>query len=140
MVPRNTISVAVGNSAGGHERGATGGHSDLLQVWLVDDSENFRMLLGSLLEEEGGLECARQFPTAEAVIAALEKETPPDVILLDIRMPGMGGVAAVRPIKSLAPATQVLMLTTFFDSQAKSMALGWRRRFAAEKLWYRTDC
>jgi CheY-like chemotaxis protein len=123
MVPRTTISVAADNSGGVQESGAARGRSGLLQVWLVDDSENFRSLLAALLEEEGELECGRQFPTAEAVIAALEKETPPDVILLDIRMPGMGGVAAVRPIKSLAPGTHVLMLTTFFDAQAKGQAL-----------------
>src|SRR4051794_30859970 len=105
MVPRTTITVAAENSGGVRENGAAGGRSGLLQVWLVDDSENFRSLLGALLEDEGGMQCARQFPTAEAVIAALEKEMPPDVILLDIRMPGMGGIAAVRPIKVLAPAT-----------------------------------
>jgi CheY-like chemotaxis protein len=120
MVPRFTIPEAAANS-GGMPEGAARACS--IKVWLVDDSENFRTLLGALLEEEGGLQCPRQFSTAEDVIAALENEVPPDVILLDIRMPGMGGVAAVRPIKTLAPSTRVLMLTTFFDSQAKSEAL-----------------
>lgn len=105
-----------------HNRGLVGS-SGLLQVWLVDDSENFRTLLGALLEDEGGIECARQFPTAETALEALKHETAPDVILLDVRMPGMGGVAAVAPIKQLAPATQVLMLTTFFDGQVKKQAL-----------------
>lgn len=110
MLPRNTMSV--GSAVEGKP----------IRVWLVDDSKNFRILLGTLLEEEGGFECSRQFACAEDLLDVLVHEAP-DVILLDVRMPGMGGIAAVAPIKALAPATHVLMLTTFGDSQAKAQAL-----------------
>jgi DNA-binding response OmpR family regulator len=94
-----------------------------IRIWLVDDSENFRILLAALLEEEGsGLQCERQFNSAEAVLTALESQAP-DVILLDNRMPGMGGVAAVRPIRERAPNTRVLMLTTFANQEARTRVL-----------------
>jgi DNA-binding NarL/FixJ family response regulator len=94
-----------------------------IRVWLVDDSENFRVLLAALLEDEGGMTCVAQFSTAEEALSALESQTPPDVILLDLRMPGMGGLAAVRPIRERAPASHVLMLTTFGDLDSKARAL-----------------
>ncbi|MBC8097455.1 MAG: response regulator transcription factor [Akkermansiaceae bacterium] len=96
---------------------------DTVNVWLVDDSENFRVLLAALLEDEGGIKCVRQFSSAEEVLAILAKEPGPAVILLDNRMPGMGGLAAIRPITELAPATHVLMLTTFGDTEVKARAL-----------------
>ena len=92
-------------------------------LWLVDDSKMYRELLADRFSQEDDINCARQFSSAEAVIAALVDEPPPDVILLDVNMGGMSGVNAVRPIKSLAPATRVVMLTTFHDLYAESDAL-----------------
>jgi DNA-binding NarL/FixJ family response regulator len=99
------------------------GNSEPVNVWLVDDSGNFRELLADLLQDEGGIQCTAQFASAEAVLEALSGKTPPDVIVLDVRMPGMGGVAAVHPIRELAPETHVLMLTTFGDAHMKAKAL-----------------
>ena len=92
-------------------------------LWLVDDSKVYRELLAERFSQEDDINCARQFSSAEAVIAALVDEPPPDVILLDVNMGGMSGVNAVRPIKSLAPATHVMMLTTFHDLYAEADAL-----------------
>jgi DNA-binding NarL/FixJ family response regulator len=94
-----------------------------IRIWMVDDNETFRSLLAELLAYEEDFDCSRQFPSAEAVLEALPQETPPDVILLDIRMGGQSGLDAVRPIKLLSPSTTVLMLTTFFDSYARARAI-----------------
>ncbi len=110
------VADSSGELLGTHNR------SETVSIWLVDDSENFRLLLAALLEDEGGLKCTRQFSCAEQVLAALAKESGPDIILLDNRMPGMGGLAAIAPIMSLAPDTRVLMLTTFGDMQVKAQA------------------
>jgi DNA-binding NarL/FixJ family response regulator len=92
-------------------------------IWMVDDNDTFRSLLAELLDYEEDLSCSRQFPSAEAVLEALPNETPPDIILLDIQMRGKSGLDAVRPIKTLSPSTLVLMLTTFYDSLARTRAL-----------------
>jgi DNA-binding NarL/FixJ family response regulator len=94
----------------------------LLRIWLVDDQDGFRQPLAKLLNLEPGVECARHFSSAAAVLLALQEQSP-DAILLDVEMPKMSGVEAVQPIKQLAPATAVLMLTTFSNDEARELAL-----------------
>jgi DNA-binding NarL/FixJ family response regulator len=95
----------------------------LIRFWLVDDNAEIRKLISSLVETEDGFQCARQFPSADAALGALKHETPPDVILMDIEMPGLNGVDAVRQVKALAASTQVYILTTFYDHHYKTRAL-----------------
>lgn len=83
------------------------------RIWMVDDNSAFRNLLAGILNEEDGFECARQFASPVGVLEALKQESAPDIILLDVEMGEYNGLDAVRPIKSLAPETHVLMLTTF---------------------------
>jgi DNA-binding NarL/FixJ family response regulator len=87
------------------ERHATDG----LRVLLVDDHDLFRSGLRNLLEEEG----VQIIGEAAAGQEALEivRELAPDVVVMDLNMPGMGGVEATRHISSIAPLTRVLMLT-----------------------------
>jgi DNA-binding NarL/FixJ family response regulator len=94
-----------------------------VRIWLVDDNVEFRRLLGKLLAHEAGFECARQFSSAEALLETLAKEPAPDVIITDIEMSGQSGVDALHPVKKLAPATHVLILTTFNDPHCRARAL-----------------
>jgi DNA-binding NarL/FixJ family response regulator len=82
---------------------------DGLRVLLVDDHDLFRSGLRNLLEEEG----VQIIGEAAAGQEALEivRELAPDVVVMDLNMPGMGGVEATRHISSVAPLTRVLMLT-----------------------------
>ncbi len=82
---------------------------DALRVLLVDDHDLFRSGLRNLLEEEG----VQIVGEAAAGQEALEivRELAPDVVVMDLNMPGMGGVEATRHISSIAPLTRVLMLT-----------------------------
>jgi DNA-binding NarL/FixJ family response regulator len=130
MIPRNTISVEHESISIESEtlrvlasRTGTGAGDRSIRIWLVDDNRNFRALLADLLSTESRFECERDFPSAEAVLEALTRGTPPDVILLDIDMGGMSGLDAIRPIKSLAGSTRVLMLTAFFDGYRQARAL-----------------
>ena len=92
-------------------------------LWLVDDSQVYREFLAERFGQEDDLNCTRQFSSAEAALVALVDGPPPEVILLDVNMGGMSGVDAVRPIKSLAPTTRVLMLTSLHNSRAEADAL-----------------
>jgi DNA-binding NarL/FixJ family response regulator len=94
-----------------------------IRVWLVDDNARFRNLLAQLLGMEAGIECTRQFASPAAVLDALVHETPPDVILLDIEMGAQCGLDAIQPIRALAQATQVIMLTAFYDSAWEQRAI-----------------
>jgi CheY-like chemotaxis protein len=94
-----------------------------IKVWLVDDDDNYRTLLAELLVKEQGIDCPRHFSSPDAALSALASKTGPDVLLLDIQMRDQNGLDAIRPIKSLARSTRVLMLTTFYDSHRHSRAL-----------------
>jgi DNA-binding NarL/FixJ family response regulator len=93
-----------------------------VRVWLVDDNARFRNLLAELLDQETAIHCTRQFPSPDAVLAALAREPPPDVILLDIEMGEQCGLDAIQPIRALVPSIQIVMLTTFHDSQWEKRA------------------
>jgi DNA-binding NarL/FixJ family response regulator len=95
---------------------ANGSSRRILRVWVVDDNAALRELFARLLTKQPGIRCTRQFPSAEAVLATLAEERPPDMILLDINLGGQSGLSAIRPIKQLAPAVKVLMLTMFSNS------------------------
>jgi len=94
-----------------------------LCIWLVDDDAAYSKHLTWLLNAEPCVDCPRSFPSPMALLAALRQESPPDVILMDVHMPAMNGNEAIRPVRDLAPATLVLMLTTFFDHRLKEEAL-----------------
>jgi len=99
-----------------------GRESAPIRIWVVDDNSTIRDLLGNLLNEEDGFECARQFSSSAAVLKALSTEAGPDVILLDVQMGAENGLDAIRPIKSLACNTHVLMLTTFGPPEVRERA------------------
>ena len=123
MNPHNDTTVLFGNPAPAESGNLAADGGERIRVWLVDDNQEFRGLLASLLTDHAGLDCARDFSSTEALLAALAGEPPPDVILLDIQMREECGLDAIRPIKSLAAATQVLMLTTCYDRLYRKRAM-----------------
>jgi DNA-binding NarL/FixJ family response regulator len=80
-----------------------------LRVLIVDDHDLFRTGLRNLLEEEGVVIVGEAGTGAEAV--RIVRELAPDVVVMDLNMPGMGGVDATRHITEAAPLTRVVMLT-----------------------------
>jgi DNA-binding NarL/FixJ family response regulator len=84
------------------------GH-DSLRVLIVDDHDLFRTGLRNLLEEEG-VQIVGEASGGQAALDIV-RELAPDVVVMDLNMPGMGGVEATRHISSIAPLTRVLMLT-----------------------------
>lgn len=94
-----------------------------INIWLVDDNRTLRSTLMEILEKCEGLHCTATFHSPNALLSALASKAGPDVILLDIQMGEANGLDAIRPIKALSRSTQVLMLTTFFDTDQKRKAL-----------------
>jgi NarL family two-component system response regulator LiaR len=79
------------------------------RVLLVEDNEDDRQLVRELLETEG-IEVVGEAPDG-AVGVRLAAELEPDVVLMDLRLPGMSGLEATRQIKKILPLTQVITLT-----------------------------
>ena len=87
-----------------------------IPVWLVDDNKYYSQTVTSVLNESSEVECTRAFSRCEDAIEALQRGAEaPGVILLDIQLPGMGGIEAIQPSKSLAPGTGILMITIYND-------------------------
>lgn len=86
-------------------------------VLLVDDHEVVRVGLRTILGKRKDLSVVGAVGSGgEAVAAAVEKR--PDVVVMDVRMPGENGIEACREIRSLLPATRILMLTSYADEDA----------------------
>ena len=94
----------------------------MLRVWVVDDNPALSELLAQLLTRQPGIRCHRQFPSAEAVLATLAEERPPDILLLDINLTGQSGLSAIKPIRKLAPTVKVLMMTMFSNGHYEAEA------------------
>lgn len=92
----------------------TGNHE--ISVWLVEDNAMFRMGVQRGVDSLEGMVCSGSFTSAEAAFASLETEAPPDVILLDVQLPGMDGIAALKTFRERAPEAKVVILTVFDDS------------------------
>jgi DNA-binding NarL/FixJ family response regulator len=94
----------------------------MIRIVLVDDQHLIRQGLKALLELEPDLEVVGEGENGQMAIA-LVASLQPDVVLMDIRMPMMDGVAATRAINQQFPGTKVLVLTTFDDDQYVAEAL-----------------
>ncbi|MEZ4518875.1 MAG: response regulator transcription factor [Chloroflexota bacterium] len=87
-----------------------------IRVMLVDDQALFREGLGTLLSVWDDIEVVGEAGNGEeAITTALEIQ--PDVILMDLRMPVLDGVAATRRLREVAPKIRVIVLTTFDDDE-----------------------
>jgi len=83
--------------------------TESLRVLIVDDHDLFRTGLRNLLEEQGVQIVGEAATGVEAV--RFVRELAPDVVVMDLNMPGMGGVDATRHITSIAPLTRIVVLT-----------------------------
>ncbi len=93
-----------------------------VRVLIVDDHEVVRLGLRSLLEQQPTMEVVGEAATAAEAVALAESLLP-DVVLMDIRLPGVSGVEACRQIKARNPRVRVLILTSYADGQLLTDAI-----------------
>src|SRR5947209_6726832 len=85
-----------------------------IQVSIIDDDRALVEGLSQIIGAAKGFVCTAGIASVEEAIPILRKD-PPDVLLLDIELPGMQGDEAVRLLRNLCPRTEILMLTVFGD-------------------------
>jgi DNA-binding NarL/FixJ family response regulator len=83
-----------------------------IEVCLVDDNEQMRESVAALLNSTPGLRCVGAYSTAEEAVQKIPMQ-PPDVVLMDINLPGMSGIECVSRLKWELPDLQILMLTLY---------------------------
>lgn len=87
-----------------------------ITVSIVEDNEELRGTLARMLDRAEGFRCISHYGNAEAAMEGLPQDQP-EVVLMDINLPGMNGVECVRRLKQTCPNTQILMLTVYEDTQ-----------------------
>jgi RNA polymerase sigma factor (sigma-70 family) len=85
-------------------------------VSIVEDNEQLRGTLARVINRAEGFKCLSNYGDAESALEGLPKDKP-EVVLMDINLPGMNGVECVRKLKPLMPQIQIVMLTVYEDTE-----------------------
>jgi DNA-binding NarL/FixJ family response regulator len=91
-------------------------------VAIVEDDPQLRDQLVEILGTAPDLRCVAAFATGEEAVKQIPAQNP-DVVLMDIKLPGMSGIQCVAQLKRLNPALQIVMVTVYKDSERIFMAL-----------------
>ncbi len=94
---------------------ARGTQGEVVKVWIVEDQPGPRAEVKALLDGADDISCEAVFPTGEALMDALKTGWPPDVVVMDIGLPGMSGIEATASLKRSWPGTEVIMLSVHED-------------------------
>jgi DNA-binding NarL/FixJ family response regulator len=99
---------------------------DTRTVWIIEDNRFYGSMVEDLVNHSKKFQCPQRFRSCEDALKVLSAETPPDVILLDIGLPGMSGIEGIGRIKSISPTTEIIIQTIHDDDDNvfKALAAG----------------
>jgi DNA-binding NarL/FixJ family response regulator len=87
-------------------------HCMVTNVCIVEDDPGLRESISRFINESAGFACSGAFSSGEEAVAHIPG-VKPDVVLMDINLPGMDGIQCVRQLKELCPPLQIMMLTVY---------------------------
>ncbi len=94
----------------------------MIKVIVVEDNDAIREGLKMLIEGTEGYTCVSAFPKCETMLKELKK-LEPDVLLMDIGLPGMNGIEGIRQSKAIMPDLNILVLTVYEENELVFEAL-----------------
>ena len=86
---------------------SAGSNSKPTTVWLCEDNERFRRTLCSAINQIESLNCDQSLGSVEDTLSRIAEAGAPDVLLLDIGLPGMDGISALPSLRAAAPGTRI---------------------------------
>ena len=102
----------------------------IINVWIIEDDAPYSQTLTYLLNHTSDMQCQHAFERCEEALHLLKRYegsvrswTKPDVLLLDINLPGVSGIQGIGRLKALLPRTQIVMLTIRDDAETIYQAL-----------------
>lgn len=87
-----------------------------ITAWVIEDDTFFRDTVALLLTEADGVAEPEAFGSCEDALAAFDALPPPEVVLMDVGLPGMSGIEGIRQLQERSPASHIVMLTVHEDS------------------------
>lgn len=88
-----------------------------IDIWVVEDDAGYRRILKQILNGEEHITCSRVFPSCDKLFEAIEAAPHPDLVLMDLGLPGMGGVDGIQKLRTIAPNVTVIVLTVFGEKE-----------------------
>jgi DNA-binding NarL/FixJ family response regulator len=88
----------------------------MIKIAIVEDDATIREAIKEFLDSKENLICDTAFESVESFLSVLNKENKPDVILMDIGLPGMSGISGIKLIKEKYPEINIIMLTVYHDT------------------------
>jgi DNA-binding NarL/FixJ family response regulator len=86
-----------------------------ISVWIIEDNVYFRDTVTELVDRQPGMRCTLSAGSCEQAITALKRGEVPQVVLMDLELPGMSGLEGIARIKAVSPASQIIVLTIHED-------------------------
>ena len=100
------------------------------KILIVDDNMSARTTIRSLLEWHGLQMCGEAKDGKEAIEQVMEQK--PDIVVLDINMPVMSGIAAAREIRRISPGTKIVFLTVHDEPATRTATRLWAHAFVSK--------
>lgn len=95
-----------------------------IKVCIIEDHADFRNTLRAAINTAPSLQCESAFSNAEDAFKYLQKSLAPDIIVLDLGLPGIDGIEAIPKLHEMAPNSKILILTVFENKTRVFQALG----------------
>ncbi|VGO12006.1 Transcriptional regulatory protein DegU [Pontiella desulfatans] len=94
-----------------------------ITLWIVEDDAGYRRMLQQILNWTDHITCEEIFPSCIEFFDALKSEKHPDMVLMDLGLPEMGGVEGIKKLAQVAPDITVMVLSVFQDKENVLQAL-----------------